>query len=141
MAEVFRQFMHAQEQQEQRYLQALQTLQVTMQQAIQPASSSLGLESPRMELPTPAPRRISLSPRVPHTPTLISSNSVPEPLQNHKPVLDGSGLKTERGLGRELPALRYLSQKKSLSRLKLDACEMKWHKSQIVMGVRSPLCH
>ncbi|KAF7686119.1 hypothetical protein HF521_015481 [Silurus meridionalis] len=70
MAEVFRQFMHAQEQQEQRYLQALQTLQVTMQQAIQPASSSLGLESPRMELPTPAPRRISLSPRVPHTPTV-----------------------------------------------------------------------
>ncbi|KAF7708657.1 hypothetical protein HF521_017714 [Silurus meridionalis] len=65
MAEVFRQFMHAQEQQEQRYLQALQTLQVTMQQAIQPASSSLGLESPRMELPTPAPRRISLSPRNP----------------------------------------------------------------------------
>ncbi|KAF7708398.1 hypothetical protein HF521_017455 [Silurus meridionalis] len=59
MAEVFRQFMHAQEQQEQRYLQALQTLQVTMQQAIQPASSSLGLESPRMELPTPAPGELA----------------------------------------------------------------------------------
>ncbi|KAF7694141.1 hypothetical protein HF521_007894 [Silurus meridionalis] len=46
MAEVFRQFMHVQEQQEQCYLQALQTLQETMQQAIQPASLSLGLESP-----------------------------------------------------------------------------------------------
>ncbi|KAI5610080.1 hypothetical protein C0J50_5433 [Silurus asotus] len=79
MAEVFRQFMHTQEQQEQRYLQALQTLQVTMQQAIQPASSSLGLESPRMELPTPAPQRISLSPGVPHPPTGSPQLELPTP--------------------------------------------------------------
>ncbi|GAA6074679.1 uncharacterized protein LOC124389371, partial [Tachysurus ichikawai] len=67
MVEVFRQFMHAQEQQEKRYLQALQTLQETMRQAIQPASSSLGLESPRMELHSPAPRRTTTALRVQST--------------------------------------------------------------------------
>ncbi len=73
MVTLMRKFLDAQEQREERYLRELRGLRETIVQSIQPAETSIDMDSFRMELPTPAAQRVSTRPvpaSDPDTPTV-----------------------------------------------------------------------
>ncbi len=66
MVSLMRQFLDAQQQREERYLQELRGLRKSILQSTRPAETLSDSESPRMELPTPAAQRVSTRRRSAH---------------------------------------------------------------------------
>ncbi|RXN17966.1 zinc finger with KRAB and SCAN domains 3-like protein [Labeo rohita] len=87
MISLMRQFLDAQQQREERYLQELRGLRETILQSTRHAETLSVGESPRMELPTPAAQRVSTQRRSAHG---SDSPSVPvprEPMQRTEPKM------------------------------------------------------
>ncbi len=89
MVTLMRKFLDAQEHREERYLRELRGLRETIVQSIQPAETSIDMDSFRMELPTPAAQRVSTRPvpaSDPDTPTVPAPSQLMQRSELKMPV-------------------------------------------------------